>query len=65
MLKPGVRLLVLHGFAISTDMLLPHQLTMFDIYFKGTANEILHYLKCKHNSTKFIVEFEQDNNIPY
>ena len=33
---------------------------MFDIYFKGTANEILYYLKCKHNSTKFIVEFEQD-----
>lgn len=37
---------------------------MFDIYFKGTANEILHYLKCKHSNSKFIVEFEQGNNIP-
>ena len=37
--------------------------TMFEN--KDTANGILQYLNSRHNSTKFTIEFEQDNEIPF
>ena len=37
--------------------------TMFDS--KDTANEFLRYLYSRHNSIKFTIEFEQDNEIPF
>ena len=37
--------------------------TMFDS--KDTANEFLRYLNSRHNSFKFTIEFEQDNEIPF
>ena len=37
--------------------------TMFEN--KDTANGFLQYLNCRHNSIKFTIEFEQDNEIPF
>ena len=37
--------------------------TMFDS--KDTANEFLRYLNSRHNSIKFTIEFEQDNETPF
>ena len=37
--------------------------TMFEN--KDTANGFLQYLNSCHNSTKFVIEFEQDNEIPF
>ena len=37
--------------------------TMFDS--KDTAKEFLRYLNSRHNSIKFTIEFEQDNEIPF
>ena len=37
--------------------------TMFDS--KDTANEFLRYLNSRHNSIKFTIEFEQENEIPF
>ncbi|XP_078382309.1 uncharacterized protein LOC144664995 [Oculina patagonica] len=37
--------------------------TLFDS--KDTANEFLRYLNSRHNSIKFTIEFEKDNEIPF
>ena len=37
--------------------------TMFEN--KDTANGLLQYLNSRHNSIKFTIEFEQDNEIPF
>jgi len=37
--------------------------TMFES--KDTANEFLWYLNSRHESIKFTIDFEQDNEIPF
>jgi len=32
---------------------------------KDTTNEILRYLNSRHESIKFTIDFEQDNEIPF
>ena len=33
--------------------------------YKGFANEFLQYLNSRHNSIKFTIELEHDNEIPF
>ena len=57
------RLFGLFLFLFRTYRYVDDTFTMFES--KDTANEFLRYLNSRHESIKFTIDFEQDNEIPF